>query len=77
MEVVQSLASLKAGFNPDHTANLSVLGQPGARYTIEYSTNLLEPGTWYPLGGITLSNSTGAMKVTNSAETIFYRLKQE
>lgn len=52
-----STPGLSALLASDGTASLTVFGQPGSTYQLQYATNLSDVVVWYPQLNYTLSNS--------------------
>lgn len=77
--VIHNNPLLRASSNTNATAGYSftLYGLPGTNYTIEATTNLTPPVTWWLVGSMTLTNFTwsiGDMNMTNTA--MFYRARQ-
>ena len=65
---------LEALMSPDRSRKLLLYGQKSQSYGVEYTTNVSSHPAWYPLVTNTLTSSFGYVNVTNTANSIFYRL---
>ena len=69
--------ALEARRTGDQTRALTVYGQPGGQYTVQYATNLSEVVTWRPLLTYTLTNAFKYIDgLTHPSPIIFLRLQR-
>lgn len=55
---------------------LTLFGNPGANYQIQFTTNLMPPVVWTPLLNHQQSNLSDFVNLDDSQPTIYYRLQQ-
>jgi hypothetical protein len=77
VEFTADVPILEALVNPDRSRKLLLYGQKAQSYAVEYTTNFSGHPSWYPLVTNTLTSSFGYVNVTNTANSIFYRLEQQ
>ena len=77
VEFTADVPILEALVNPDRSRKLLLYGRKAQSYAVEYTTNFSSHPSWYPLATNTLTSSFGYVNVTNTANSIFYRLLQQ
>jgi hypothetical protein len=56
---------------------LTLFGNPGANYQLQYTTNLVPPVVWQPVASHQQGNVTDSVTVDDSQPVIFYQLLQQ
>jgi len=74
--VVGSNPLLQSQTTGSQGRTLTLFGNPGANYQVQYATNLVPPVVWLPLLNHQQGNLNESIDLDNSQPVVYYRLQQ-